>query len=457
LLVIYSPDNLPRLDEIGVDGRVLAFTLAISLATGLVFGLAPALAASKMELNEVLKEGGRHTGGGARERRFQHVMVVGAVALALVLMVGAGLMIQSFWRLQRVDPGFQAENLLAAELSLPASRYRDVKQISSFHRRLLDRIDALPGVRSVGGAAYLPFGGRSNEWSFEIEGRPPEPSGQKLTAGWRPVTPNYFQTMGIPLIRGRHFTEQDDEAAPGVAIINESTARVFWPGEDPMGRRFNLAKRTYSIVGVVKDVKHFRLDSEAVTEMYFPYPQLPIPWRLMTVVVRTESAPDELASAVRAAVLEIDKDQPVYNVRTVESLLDNSVSRSRFYLLLMSTFAVLALVMACLGLYGVMNYTVTQRTHEIGIRLAMGAQPRDVLRLVGGRGLTLALSGVGIGLIGAYGLTRVMATLLYGVSPTDLLTFAAISLLLIAVALLACYVPTRRATKVDPMIALRYE
>jgi predicted permease len=457
LLVAYSPEDIPRLYEIGVDGRVLGFTIAISLATGLVFGLAPAVAASKTELNEVLKEGGRQAGGGARERRFQQAMVVGAVAVALVLLVGAGLMIQSFWRLQRVDPGFQAENLLAAELSLPPSRYRDGKQISSFHRRLLERVGALPGVRSVGGAAFLPLGGRSNEWSFEIEGRPPQPPGQRLTAGWRPVTANYFHTMGIPLITGRHFTEHDDETAPGAAIINETAARVFWAGEDPLGQRFILAKRTYSIVGVVKDVKHFRLDGEAVTEMYFPYSQLPIPWRLMTVVVRTESAPDELAAAVRAAVLEIDKDQPVYNVRTVESLLDKSVSRSRFYLLLMSAFAALALVMACLGLYGVMSYAVTQRTHEIGIRLAMGAQPRDVLRSVGGRGLMLALSGVGVGLIAAFGLTRVMTTLLYDVSPTDTLTFAAIALLLIAVALLACYLPARRATKVDPMIALRYE
>jgi putative ABC transport system permease protein len=448
---------LPRGEEVGVDGGVLAFTLAISLATGLVFGLAPALVASKMGLNEVLKEGGGQAADGARDRRFRNALVVGEVALALVLLIGAGLMIQSFWRLRRVDPGFRPENVLAAELSLPRSRYQDRRQISNFHRRLLERISALPGVRSVGGAAYLPFSGTSIAWSFQIEGRPPQPPDQRLMAGWRPVTANYFLTMGIPLIGGRDFTEHDDEETPGVAIINEATARVFWPGEDPMGQRFNLSRRTYSIVGVVKDVKHFRLDGDPAPEMYFPYTQLPNVWGSMTVVVRTESAPDQLAAAVNSVVLELDKDQPVYNVRTLEGLIEHSVSRPRFHLLLLGTFATQALVMACLGLYGVMSYAVTQRTHEIGIRLALGAQPRDVLRLVVGRGLTLALSGVGVGLIAAFALTRVMASLLYGVSATDPLTYAAIALLLIVVALLACYLPARRATKVDPMVALRCE
>ena len=447
---------LPRGEEVGVDGGALAFTFAISLVTGLAFGLAPALTAANKDLNNVLKEGGRGTGG-ARDRRFRQSLVVVEVALALVLLVGAGLMIQSLWRLQRVDPGFQPENVLAVELSLPSSRYQERRQIADFHRRLFERIGGLPGVRSVGGAAYLPFSGTSNAWVFRIEGRPPQPPGQGLMAGWRPVTPDYFKTMGIPLIWGRDFTERDGEETPGVAIINEAAVRAFWPGEDPLGQRFTQARRTYSIVGIVKDVRHFRLDGEPAPEIYFPYPQLSMPWRSMTVVVRSESTPERLAEAVRGAVLELDKDLPIYNVRKLEGLIDNSVSRPRFQLLLLGTFAALALAMASLGLYGVMSYAVTQRTQEIGIRLALGAQPRDVLRSEVWRGLTLALSGVGVGLLAAFALTRVMASLLYGVSATDPLTFAAIAVLLIAVALMACYLPARRAAKVDPLVALRYE
>jgi putative ABC transport system permease protein len=445
---------LPRGEAISIDGRVLVFTLGISLMTGLIFGLAPGLAAAKTDVNDALKEGGRRAGGGVQDRRFRQALVIGEVAMALVLLVGAALMVQSFLRLRQVDPGFRPENVLAADLSLPASRYKDVRQVLNFQRQLLERIAALPGVSSVGAAAYLPFSGTNNSWTIAIEGHPgdwPEP-------GWRPVTANYFRTMGTSLVEGRDFTaSDDDQTAPGVAIINEAAARAYWPGEEPLGSRFKLEGRTYSVVGVVKDVKHVRLDGETKPEVYFPYSQLPITWRGMTVIARTEIAPEQLATALRSVVEELDKDQPVYNVRTLESLLAKSVARPQFHLLLLSSFAALALLLASLGLYGVMSYSVSQRTHEIGIRMAFGAQPRDALNLVIGAGLTLTLIGIAIGLLAAFALTRVMESLLFGLSATDPLTFAAVALLLIVVAFLACYLPARRATKVDPMIALRHE
>jgi putative ABC transport system permease protein len=448
---------LPRGETVGVDGRVLAFTIGISLVTGLVFGLAPGLAASKTDLNDALKEGGRRAGGGAHNHRFRRALVVGEVALALVLLIGAGLMIQSFLRLRRVDPGFRPENVLAADLSLPSSRYQTGRQVSNFQHQLLDRISTLPGVRSVGAAAYLPFSGTNNSWTIQIEGRPPLPAGRWLEPGWRPITANYFQTMGIPLVKGRDFSATDDETAPGVAILNEAAARAYWPGEEPMGARFKHQQRTYSVVGVVKDVRHVGLDDEAKPEIYYPYSQLPIVWRGTTLVARTEFAPEQFAAALRSVVKELDKDQPVYNVRTLEGLIDKSVLRPRFNLFLLGFFATLALLMASLGLYGVISYAVSQRTHEIGIRMAFGAKPRDILRLVVGEGLTLTLGGVAVGLIAAFALTRVMESLLFGVSATDLPTFAVVALVLISVSLVACYIPARRATKVDPMIALRYE
>jgi putative ABC transport system permease protein len=448
---------LPRGEAVGLDVRVLVLTLGISLVTGLVFGLAPALAASKMDLNDALKEGGRGASGGARDRRFRHALVIVEVAMALVLLVGAALMVQSFLRVRRVDPGFRPENILAADISLPSSRYKDGRQVSSFQRQLLERIAALPGVRSVGAAAYLPFSGTNNSWTIVIEGRPPLRPGESLEPGWRPVTANYFRTMGTPMIKGRDFAASDDETAPGVTIINEAAARAYWPGEEPLGSRFKLEGRAYSVVGVVKDVKHARLDGEATPEMYFPYSQLPITWRGMTVVARTEFASEQLATAMRSAVQELDKDQPIYNVRTLEALLAKSVARPQFHLLLLGSFAALALLLASLGLYGVMSYAVSERTHEIGIRMAFGAQPRDALRLVLEAGLTLTLIGIAIGLLAAFALTRVMESLLFGVSATDPLTFAGGALLLTLVALLACYVPARRATRVAPLVILRHE
>jgi putative ABC transport system permease protein len=460
VLKTYLAQNafLPRGEAVGLDGRVLIFTVGISLVTGLVFGLAPGLTASKTDFNDAIKEGGRRASGGARDRRFRQALVVGEVALALVLLVGAGLMIQSFLRLRQVNPGFQPENVLAADIALPGSRYKNGRQVLNFQRQLLERVATLPGVRSVGAAAYLPFSGTNNSWTIEIERRLPQPAVEWQEAGWRPVTANYFRTIGIPLVKGRDFAApDDDERAPGVAIINETAARAFWHGEELLGIRFKLEGRTYTVVGVVKDVRHSRLDGKAEPELYFPYSQLPITWRGMTVVARTESAPEQFAATLRNLVQELDKDQPIYNVRTLEGAIAKSVLRPQFHLLLLGSFAALALVMASLGLYGVMSYAVTQRMHEIGIRMAFGAQPRDALRLVVGAGLALTMIGIAIGLLAAYALTRVMESLLFGVSATDPLTFAGVALLLTLVALLACYVPARRATRVAPLVILRHE
>jgi len=461
LVTLLTGANLiPRWIEIDIDGRVLVFTLMTTLVTGLVFGLAPALTAIKADLNEALKEGGRKATSGKRDQRLRHALVVSEIALAMVLLVGAGLMIQSFWRLLKVDPGFQTENVLTVDLSLPTARYPEGHQVSHFYDRLLRRIGSLPGVRSAGGAAYLPFSGTRNSWSFDIEGQPPLPPDRAETE-WRPITAGYFRTMGIPLSRGRDFTEQDIDGSPEVVIINEAMARLYWPGEDPLGRRLKLhderKKVWHTVVGVVKDVRHLGPTIEPKPEMYFPYSQLIYPWYPMTVVIRTQSDPLQLAPAVRQAVLELDKEQPVYNIRTMEELLAKSVAPNRLHLVLFGTLAAVALILAASGLYGVMNYWVTRRTQEIGIRMALGAQRSEVLRLVVGEGMGVTLVGVGLGLVGAYAVTRLMTSLLFGVSVTDPATFAAIALLLAAVALGACYLPARRATKVDPLLALRHE
>jgi predicted permease len=449
---------LPRGDAVSVDGWVLVFTFGISLLTGLIFGLAPGLVASKTDLNDALKEDGRRVGGSARDRRLRQALIVGEVALALVLLVGAGLMMQSFLQLRRVDPGFGPENVLTADLYLPVSRYQKSSHVSNFHHQILERISALPGVKSAGGTAYLPFSGTYNSWTIEIENRPVSSPRHWQEAGWHPVTLNYFQTMGIPLISGRKFVaSDDDEAAPGVAVINEAAARVIWPGEEPLGVSIKVEGRRYTIVGMVKDVRHFRLEDEVVPEIYFPFTKLPITWRGIILVVRTESDPNQIIASLRHAVQELDKDQPIYNVRTLEGLIDNSVARPQFNLFLLGMFAALALIMSSLGLYGVMSYAVMQRTHEIGIRIALGAPARDVLRMVVKQGMTLALIGVALGLAGALALTRVMWNLLFNVSATDPTTFALIALLLISVAAIASYMPARRATKIDPLQALRHE
>ena len=457
LLLAISPANLPRVDAISVDGRVLGFTLAVSLLTGIIFGLVPAVQASKPDVNEALKEGGRASSVG--HNRFRSVLVVSEVALSLVLLIGAGLMIRSFVHLLNSSPGLNPENVLTLDVGLPRTKYSAPQQVA-FFQQVIERLRSLPGVQSAGAVYPLPLSGAEEGMGFGIEGRAALAPGEVYNAGPRWVSPDYFNVMGIPLLRGRELTERDGSDTPRVLVINEAMAARYFPDEDPIGKRVafdqvNNAPNWREIVGVIGDVKHSALDSDPKPEMYFPFPQFPI--FFMTFVVRTSGDPLNLVAAARSEVLAVEKNQPISNVHTMEELLSNSIAQRRFNMLLLSIFAGVALLLATVGIYGVMSYSVAQRTHELGVRMALGAQTSHVLALVVKQGMTLALAGVGIGLAAAFALTRILASLLYGVSATDPLTFSVIALLLASVALLACYLPARRATKVDPIVALRYE
>jgi putative ABC transport system permease protein len=455
LLLALAPENLPRVKGGALDIRVLGFTVFITLLTGIVFGLVPALQASRPNLNETLKEGGRGTTGG--HHRVRSSLVITEVALALVLLIGAGLLIRSFYHLQQVNPGFNPKNALAVSVSLPAKKYGEEVQQAAFFAQLTEKVSALPGVVAVGATQSLPIQG-DYVLGFNIQGRPPDAPGEEPNTNYYAVSPDYFKAMGIPLLRGRLFTERDKKDAPRVAIINETMAKKFFPNEDPIGKGINVTngpERFREIVGIVGDVKQYGLDQPTTAQTYEPY--LQTPFSGMTLIVRTAGDPVALSAGVRSEVLSIDKDQPVSRIRPLEQIISESVAKQRFAMLLLGIFAMVALVLAAVGLYGVMSYAVTQRTHEIGIRMALGAQQKDVLRLVVGQGMIMALIGVGVGLAASLALTRVMTTLLFGVSATDPLTFLAIPALLAAVALGASFVPARRAMKVDPMVALRYE
>ena len=458
LLIALSPENIPRLHEVNLDARVLAFTLAVSLLTGLIFGLAPALQASSLDLNSSLKEGGRGTTEGTGRRRMRGALVVFEVALTLVLLIGAGLMIRSFSRLQQVDPGFRADNLLTMELSMPPARFNESEdQAANFYREVLNRIGTLPGVQSVGATWILPLSGQGAGTGFEIEGYTPAPN-ERINTAFSSISPRYFETMSIPLIRGRAFTDSDTAQSQGVVIINEAFARRYFSSQDPIGRRIRQRGEDndwLTIIGVVGDVRHRGLTEEPQAEMYLSYLQSPFPF--MNVVIRTTSDPSNLTAAVRREVWAVNPNQPVANVSTMNQLMSNSIARTRFNTLLLQLFASVALALSVVGLYGVMAYSVAQRTHEIGVRMALGAQRRDVLKMVVGQGMILVTIGIALGLASAFAATRLMATLLYGVSATDPVTFIGIALLLIVAAFVACYIPARRATKIDPMVALRYE
>jgi putative ABC transport system permease protein len=459
-LVALSPPNLLGTEKIGLSLPVLAFTFAVSLLTGIVFGLAPALEATRLNLNESLKETGKSNMSSRRSRRLSSGFVVAQVALALVLLIGSTLMIKSFLRLQAVDPGFKTENLLTLRVTVPGTKYPEDAQVVAFHRQALERLKSLPDVRSVGAVSALPFGGNLGaRTSFRVEGRPIPPPGETLSTDVRVTDENYFQTIGIPVLSGRTFTEQEAREDRRVIIINETMARQHFPGENPIGKHLRVEMmpdpQPTEIIGVVADAKYKTLEGPAFPMVYWAHPQLV--YSEMTFVMRTNGDPMNLAAAARREIQMIDKDQPVADVRTMQSWIDELTARSRFGTLLLGLFAGLALVLAAIGIYGVMSYSVTQRTHELGIRIALGAKARDVFKLILGRGLVLTLIGIGLGLAASLALTRFLSSLLFGISATDPVTFGGLALLLTAVALLACYLPTRRAMKVDPMVALRNE
>jgi putative ABC transport system permease protein len=458
LLVAASPAELPRVREIGLDAHVLGFTAAVALLTGILFGLAPAMQASKLDLNESLKEGGRGSTESLRRNRVRSLLVISEIALSLVLLVGAGLLIRSFVYLLNVSPGFDAQAILTVDLPLSRSKYPSGEQQAAFVEQAIERTRQVPGVGSAAAVNIVPLSGNGRQSSFTVEGRP-VPPGQEPDAEASTVTPDYFQTMGIPLRKGRVFTDRDRKDAPPVMIVSETFARRFFPGEEPLGKRLVIDddKQPFEIVGIVGDIHHQGLETESYPEYYLSFYQLPERQVNLMVRAAAASSPAAIQTGVRNAIKQMDKDQLIWDSKPMQQLLAESVSRQRFNMLLLAIFAALALILAAVGIYGVMSYSVTQRTHEIGIRLALGAQTGDVLRMVVRQGMTLALVGVVLGLVASFAVTRVMESLLYGVTATDALTFGAVSVVLAGIALLACLIPARRATRVDPMIALRYE
>jgi putative ABC transport system permease protein len=459
-IIALSPGNLPRINEVSIDAHVLYFALGISALTALIFGLAPALQFSRTDLQETLKEGGRTAGAGFARQRLRNLLVVSEVALALMLLVGAGLLVRSFVRLLQVDPGFTTEKALALEVHV-WGRARTPEQRAAFFEQSLDRIAALPGVEAAGAVSALPFHDNSIDIKseFTIEGRPALAAGQEPIAYATVATFDYFRTMGIPLKRGRFFTRSDNRDGAPVALIGETMARRYWPDEDPIGKKITVQfmgqQKTREIVGVIGDVRHTGLDSEPRPELFLPH--LQEPYGSMTYIVRTGIDPSSLLPAVKKEVWAVSKTQPFSSTATMEQLISRSLGEKRFSLLFLLTFAVIALALAGVGIYGLISFNTSQRTHEIGVRMAMGAQAADIFKLIIGQGLVLTLTGVGLGLLAAFALTRYLTSLLFNVSATDPLTFVSVSVLLVGVALLACYIPARRAVKVDPMEALRYE
>jgi putative ABC transport system permease protein len=460
LLIAVSPANSPRFDEIGIDRRVFLFTLGTTLLTGLVFGVAPALQTSRLDLNEKLKESGRRGAGGERQNRLGSLLIVSEIALAFMLMVGAGLLVKSFMRLRDVSPGFNPNNVLTMRMGLTPGKYKQGEPRAQVFRQAVEKIKAIPGVESVGGVLSMPLGGDTFNLgrSYIREGRPFTPE-ESVNAAFLAITPDYFQALQIPLTAGRPFTDQDNDNSPKVAIVNQTMAQRSWPGESPIGKRITVwrdEKFSREIVGVVGDTKT-SLDTDVGPQLYVPYAQ-DANWGSLTLVIRmTTSDPASLAPTVRREILSLDKSLPVYNVRTMDDVLAASVANRRTSMLLFATFAVVAMLLSMIGIYGVTSYHVTQRAHEIGIRMALGAQLRDVMKLVLKRGVAMALIGVAVGVAGALALTRLISALLFGVTAIDAATFATVALGLVAVAIVACYIPARRATKVDPLVALRYE
>ncbi|HKV24906.1 MAG TPA: ABC transporter permease [Candidatus Acidoferrum sp.] len=463
-LLKLASGSIPQGSQIGLDPWVLIFTLAVSLLTGLLFGLAPAFRAAKLDLREALNEGSRGSTSGPAQNRLRGALVAMEIALAMMLLVGSGLLLRSFSRLQDIPPGFQPDHLLIADIPLSPQVYAKPADRYQFFDRLVARARTLPGVRSAAAASFLPVSGGGSIIHFNIAGRPPKSPKEFIAAGYRTITPSYLETLGVPLLQGRLFTPSDTDQAPPVVLINATMARTFFPNLNPLGQHLQLGALPdqqvplMEIVGVVGDVRP-GLGLEPQAEMYLPYRQadLVLPVFQLSVVLRTAGDPALQTSALRSALSEIDPNAPLVNVRTMEDNMATSVAQPRFRAWLIGIFAMLALILAAVGVYGVMSYAVTQRTSEIGVRVTMGAQPRDVFRIIVGEGLRLALIGIGVGLLCALALTRLLSSFLFGISAYDPLTFLAVSLLLTLVAAAASFFPARRATLVDPLVALRYE
>lgn len=450
----------PMFQNIHMDRRCLAFTVGVSILTGFIFGLAPALQISKPNLAEALKETGRGSGPAASRNRLRSALVISEIAMTLVLLVCAGLLIRTVARLRNVDAGFNPNNVLAMNIGLPQAKYPKPENVIAFNKEIVERITALPGVKAAGTTSVLPLSDNFDGRGLAVEDHP-KPRGEEITVDLYVTTPGYLKAMEIPLLSGRLITDQDTKDSPNVALINKTMAAQFWPNEDPLGKRIKFPgsdknpQPWRTIVGTVSDVSQYALDKTPPMQIYLPHSQFPTSFN--SIVVRTQNEPTALIGAVRREIQAVDKDQAVFNVTTLEELIGDSILIRKFFMLLLLVFAALALTLAAVGIYGVMSYVASQRTYEIGIRMALGAQTRDVLKLIIGNGMALTFIGVAAGLAGAFALTRLMAGLLFGVSATDTITFLIVSVGLTLVALLACYIPARRATKVDPLVALRYE
>lgn len=454
--IVASEVPLPFLRSISVDGTILAFTVGASLVTTVLFGLAPALAAAHAGLLENLKEGGRGGGEGVRRSRFRSTLVVAEVALALLLVIGATLTIRSLVRLQAVDPGFNPESVLTADLALPRSGYAEAARRAVFYRTLLERVAAIPGVASASMASHLPFSGSKSGNDIFAEGAPPPKPGEQTIAFHRTIDAGYFRALQVPLKGGRFFTARDSSGPP-IAIVNETLARRFWPGQDAAGKRFKVGRSgpVFTVVGVTADMRNTSLADPPDLEYYLPYSMSPP--SAMALVIRTTLDPLRLASSLRAAVRELDKDLPVSDLGTLEANIARSTGARRFSVTLLAGFALLALLLASVGIYGVVSYSVARRRHEIGVRMALGAARSRIASMVVGNAVLLGGAGVAIGIMGSFGLTRLIRTMLYGVSATDPLVFAAAAVFLLGISALAAYIPARRAAAVDPLIALRDE
>ncbi len=455
-LLLQLPEGFPRVSEIGIDAAVFGFTFGVSVLTGIVFGLVPAIQATRTHVNEALKSGGK--GSIASGSRLRRTLVVAEVALSLMLFIGAGLLMKSFWLLTRVNPGFQSDHLLTVHVALPDQKYSDDAKVIDFFRKVPEQLSTLPGVKAVSAVNRLPISGGDPHGDLTIEGRT-FAAGEAPGVSYRRILPNYFRAMGIPLLQGREFDDRDTGGRPDVVIINQKMAKRYWPDGDAIGKRIKVGppenEPWVTIVGVVGNVNHTGLDAEPDFATYEPHAKRP--WSQMTLLVRTAGDPLSLAGPVQRELKNAENEILIEDVVTMNRRLDLSVAPQRLNVVLLGAFAFIALLIAAAGIYGVMAQTVTQRTQEIGVRMALGAQLRDVLKMVLRSGMSLALIGIAIGLAGAFLLTRLMRSLLFGVTPTDAFTFAIVAGILFVVALLACYIPARRATKVDPLIALRYE